>query len=141
MITQENITQLKQSLRGKLIQPNDADYDACRKVYNGMIDKRPALIVKCANAADVITTVNFARENNLLTAIRSGGHNGGGLGICDNGIVIDLSMMKGIYVDPEAQTARVEAGCTLGMLIMLRMHLALQHQVGFFQPQGLAALH
>src|ERR1700755_3492163 len=113
MMTQENIAQLQQSLRGKLIQPHDEDYNTCRKVYNGMIDKKPSLIAKCANVTDVITAVNFARENNLLTAVRSGGHNGGGLGICNDGIVIDLSMMKGIYVDPETQTARVEAGCTL----------------------------
>jgi FAD/FMN-containing dehydrogenase len=90
MLTPENISQLKQSLRGKLIQPNDDDYEAARKVYNGMIDKKPALIAKCMNVADVITAVNFARENNVLTAIRSGGHNGGGLGICDDGLVIDL---------------------------------------------------
>jgi FAD/FMN-containing dehydrogenase len=140
MITYENITQLKQSLRGKLIQPEDADYDACRKVYNGMIDKRPALIVKCANAADVITAVNFARENNLLTAIRSGGHNGGGLGICDGGIVIDLSMMKGINVDPEAQTAWVEAGCTLGDVDHATHAFGLVTPSGIFSTTGVGGI-
>ncbi|MEP6513907.1 MAG: FAD-binding protein, partial [Parafilimonas sp.] len=114
MPSQEQIAQFKQSLRGKLIQPHDDDYENARKVYNGMINKRPALIAKCANVADVITSVNFARENKLLTAIRSGGHNGGGLGVCDNGLVIDLSLMKGIHVEPEAKTAWVQAGCTLG---------------------------
>jgi hypothetical protein len=140
MLTHENIAQLKQSLRGKLIQPNDADYDACRKVYNGMIDKKPALIVKCANTTDVITAVNFARENNLLTAIRSGGHNGGGLGICDGGIVIDLSMMKGIYVDTEAQTARVEAGCTLGDVDHATHAFGLATPSGIFSTTGIGGI-
>ena len=140
MLTQENIAQLKQSLRGKLIQPNDADYDTCRKVYNGMIDKKPALIAKCANIADVITAVNFARENNVLTAIRSGGHNGGGLGICDDGIVIDLSMMKGIHVDPEAQTAWVEAGCTLGDVDHATHAFGLATPSGIFSTTGIGGI-
>jgi FAD/FMN-containing dehydrogenase len=140
MPSQENITQLKQSLRGKLIQPHDDDYDAARKVYNGMIDKRPALIVKCAGVADVITSVNFARENDLLTAIRSGGHNGGGLGICEGGIVIDLSMMKGIHVDAEAQTAWVEAGCTLGDIDHATHAFGLATPSGIFSTTGVGGI-
>ena len=84
----------KASLRGELIQPKDAGYDAARKVYNGMIDKHPALIAYCADVADVISAVNFGRENKLLVAIRGGGHNAGGLGVCDNGLVIDLSRIR-----------------------------------------------
>ncbi len=110
----EQTTQLQTSLRGKLIQPTDTDYDACRKVYNGMFDKRPSAIARCADVADVIAAVNFARENNLLVAIRGGGHNAAGLGTCDNGIVIDLSPMKGVYVNLKKKTALVQAGCTLG---------------------------
>ena len=79
MISEDKITQLQQSLRGRVIQRHDEDYHTARKVYNGMIDKRPLLIAKCTGVADVITAVNFARENDLLTAVRSGGHNGGGL--------------------------------------------------------------
>ena len=140
MLTQENIEKLKQSLRGKLIQPHDDDYDICRKVYNGMIDKKPALIAKCANVADVITAVNFARENNVLTAIRSGGHNGGGLGICNDGIVIDLSLMKGIYVDIEMQTVRVEAGCTLGEIDHATHAFGLATPSGIFSTTGVGGI-
>src|SRR6266849_10908771 len=89
---------LKASLRGELIQPGDEGYDAARKVYNAMIDKRPALIAKCADVADVVAGVNFAREKKLLLAVRGGGHNGPGLGVCDGGLVIDLSRLKGIRV-------------------------------------------
>ena len=107
-----DIEPLRAQLRGAIIQPGDGDYDTARRVYNGMIDKRPAHIVRCADVADVIATVGFARTHGLLTAIRGGGHNGAGLGTCDDGLVIDLSRMKGIRVDPGARTVRVEPGCT-----------------------------
>lgn len=104
--------QLKASLRGELVQPGDPGYDEARKVYNGMIDKRPAMIAFCAGVEDVQTAVRFGREQDVLTAIRGGGHNGGGLGICDDGLVIDLSRMKGVEIDPDARTVRVGGGCT-----------------------------
>ena len=97
---------LKASLRGELIQPGDEGYDAARKVYNAMIDKRPALIARCADVADVITAVNFGRENGLLVSIRGGGHNAGGLGVCDDGLVIDLSLIRYTHVDPQTRTDR-----------------------------------
>lgn len=106
--------EFRANLRGPVFQPEDEGYDEARTVYNAMIDKRPALIVRCADVADVISAVNFARENDLLTAVRGGGHNGAGLGICDDGLVIDLSAMKGIRVDPVERTARVEGGATWG---------------------------
>jgi FAD/FMN-containing dehydrogenase len=108
------LSQLKMSLRGKLIEPQDVDYETCRKVYNGMIDKRPIMIARCVDEADVKAAVDFARENNLLVAVRGGGHNGAGLGMCDGGLVIDLSLMKGIHVDPVEKTVQVQGGCTLG---------------------------
>jgi FAD/FMN-containing dehydrogenase len=111
-MTAGQIEQLRASVRGDIIQAGDSEYESARKVYNAMIDKRPALIVRCVDVADVIAAVNYARANNMLTAIRGGGHNGGGLGTCDNGIVIDLSRMKGIRVDPVARTVRVQGGCT-----------------------------
>ncbi len=114
MLEETAVQAFAQSLRGGLIRRGDPDYDERRKVYNAMIDKHPELIVRCANVRDVISSVNFARENGLLLAIRSGGHNGPGLGTCDDGLVIDLSPMKGIRVDPVNRTARVETGCTLG---------------------------
>jgi FAD/FMN-containing dehydrogenase len=102
------------ALRGRLIQPADPDYDAVRSVYNAMIDRRPALIARCTGVADVMTSLAFGQDQGLLVAVRGGGHNGGGLGTCDDGLVIDLSPMKGIRVDPAARTARVEGGCTVG---------------------------
>jgi FAD/FMN-containing dehydrogenase len=95
------VKELSSRMRGKLILPEDDLYEEARKVYNGMIDKRPALIARCVDAADVIAAVNFARENNLLLAVRGEGHNGAGLGTCDGGLVIDLSAMRSVRVDPE----------------------------------------
>ncbi len=96
MLDPSKVDALQSSLRGQLIRPQDESYDAARKIYNGMIDKRPGLIARCVDVADVIAVVNFARENKELLAIRGGGHNGPGLALCDDGIVLDLSMMKGI---------------------------------------------
>jgi FAD/FMN-containing dehydrogenase len=109
-----SISDFKANLRGRLIQPSDKDYDEARNVYNGMIHKKPRLIVRCADVADVISSVNFARENDLLLAIRGGGHNAGGLGICDDGLVIDLAPIKYTRVDPDARTITVGGGCTWG---------------------------
>ncbi len=106
--------ELQASLRGALIRPEDHDYDEARTIYNAMIDKRPALIVRCANVADVIEALRFGRSEGLPIAIRGGGHNGAGLALADDALVIDLSAMKGIRVDPQARTVRVEAGCTWG---------------------------
>lgn len=102
------------TVRGGIIRPGDATYDQARRVYNAMIDKRPAVIARCVDVADVIAAVNFAREHDLPLAIRGGGHNGAGLGSVDDGLVIDLSPMNGVHVDPAARTARVEGGCTWG---------------------------
>ena len=110
----KSVAELKANLRGPVVEPTDADYDDVRKVYNAMINKRPRLIARCADVADVIHSVNFARENDLLLAIRSGGHNGGGLGICDDGLVIDLGLMKYARVDPTARTVTCGGGCTWG---------------------------
>jgi FAD/FMN-containing dehydrogenase len=100
--------------QGQLIGPEDSDYEQARTVYNAMIDKRPALIARCANQDDIAKAIHFAREHGLLLAIRGGGHNGGGLGTCDDGVVIDLSLLKGVQVDPDARTVRVGGGCTWG---------------------------
>jgi hypothetical protein len=111
---QEAVDQFKAQLRGELIAPTDPQYEEARKVYNGMISRKPRLIAKCADVADVISAVNFGRENNLPVSIRGGGHNAGGLGVCDDGLVIDLSPIKYVRIDPAAGTARVGAGCTWG---------------------------
>lgn len=101
-------------LKGKTIAPGDPEYDDARRLYNAMFDKRPALIAQCADVADVVAAVNFGREQGLDTAIRGGGHNGAGLGSVDNGLVIDLSLLKAVEVDPQARTARVAGGCVWG---------------------------
>jgi hypothetical protein len=114
MLADATLEQLDGSLRGRTVRPKDPDYDGARNIFNAMIDKRPGVIARCANVADVITAVRFGREHDLETSIRSGGHNGPGLALVDDGLVIDMSPMKGIRVDPDARTARVEAGCTWG---------------------------
>ncbi|CAN5785495.1 FAD-binding oxidoreductase [soil metagenome] len=111
-LSDDVVQQFSASLRGDVIGPDDPSYDEVRQVYNAMIDKRPALIARCTNAGDVIAAVNFARDNGLLVAVRGGGHNGPGLGICDDGLVIDLSSLKGVRVEPVGRTARVAGGCT-----------------------------
>src|SRR5438270_3639252 len=111
---ESSISELRARLRGRVIQPGEPDYDDARKVYNAMIDKKPRLIAQCADVADVIACVNFARENNVLLAVRSGGHNAGGLGIADEALVIDLAPIKYTRVDPAAQTVTVGGGCVWG---------------------------
>ena len=110
----EAIAKFGQSLRGTLIGRDHPEYDEARKLYNGMIDKRPLMIARCADVADVIAAVNFGRENKLPIAIRGGGHNGPGLASVDDGLVIDLSTMNGVRVDPKNRTVRVGPGCTTG---------------------------
>ncbi|MEO8483701.1 MAG: FAD-binding oxidoreductase [Acidobacteriota bacterium] len=134
------LDQLRSRFRGSIVQPGDAEYESARKVYNAMIDKRPTLIVRCVDEADVIAAVNFAREHQMLTAIRGGGHNGGGLGTCDDGLVIDVSRMKGIRVDPAARTVRVQAGCTGGDMDHATHAFGLATPGGTVSSTGVAGL-
>ncbi|HYW44233.1 MAG TPA: FAD-binding oxidoreductase [Bryobacteraceae bacterium] len=136
----QSIDQLKSSFRGELIQPADAAYESARKVYNGMIDKRPSLIARCVDVADVMAAVAFGAGNGLLTAIRGGGHNGAGLGTCDGGLVIDLSRMKGIRVNPAAGTVRVEGGCVWGDVDHATHAFGMAVPCGFISTTGVAGL-
>lgn len=113
-MTEDDIAEFAKGLRGSITRPGAPDYDAARRLYNGMIDKRPSLIVRCADTADVIAAVNLGRERGLPIAIRGGGHNGAGFASVDDGLVIDLSGMKGVRVDPGNRTVRVGPGCTTG---------------------------
>ena len=116
VLEEAKVEELKSELRGEVRQPGDDGYDEARKVWNGLIDKRPALIASCTGVADVITAVNFAQTNNLLLAVRGGGHSWPGHSVCDDGLVIDLSPMKGIQVDVANRTARAQGGATWGDL-------------------------
>jgi FAD/FMN-containing dehydrogenase len=127
-------------LRGELLRPDDAGYEKTRKVWNGLIDKRPALIVRCAGVGDVVDSVNFARENDLLLAVRGGGHNVAGNAVCDGGLVIDLSQMRGIRVDPERRLVRAESGATLGDLDRETQVFGLATPLGAVSKTGIAGL-
>lgn len=136
----EIIDQFRKNLRGRLIVRGDVDYDEARALYNGMIDKRPLLIAKCVDVADVVTSVNFGRDNDLLVAIRGGGHNGPGLGSVDDGLVVDLSMLKGVRVDPASHTVRVEPGCTSGDVDHATHAFGLAVPFGIVSTTGVAGL-
>jgi FAD/FMN-containing dehydrogenase len=135
-----SVEKFQASLRGDLLRPDDPRYDTARKVYNGMIDRRPELIVRCANVADVIASVRFGRETGKLTAIRGGGHNAGGLGVCDDGLVIDLSPMKGIRVEPRTRTVRVDGGCTWGNVDHATHAFGLATPAGILSTTGVGGL-
>jgi FAD/FMN-containing dehydrogenase len=134
------IEEFHRGIRGRVIAAADDDYETARKVYNGMIDRHPRLIAYCADVADVIAAVKLGRENDLLTAVRCGGHNGGGLGVCEDGLVIDLSLMKGVRVDPETRTVRVGAGCTQGEVDHATHPFGLAVPAGIVSTTGIAGL-
>ena len=140
MLDEATVEQYKADLRGELIQPEDEGYDEARKVYNAMIDKRPRMIARCADVADVVAAVNFARENDVLLAVRGGGHNGGGLGVADDGLVIDLSSMRGVRVDPEERTVRVEGGARWGDVDHASHAFGLAVPTGIISTTGVAGL-
>jgi FAD/FMN-containing dehydrogenase len=113
MITDAQVAAFRSDLRGQVILPNDSQYDEARRVFNAMIDRRPAAIVRCTGAADVMACVRFARERGLAVSVRSGGHGVAGLAVCDDGLVIDLSRMKTMRIDPRRRVARCDPGLTL----------------------------
>src|SRR6516225_4010164 len=111
-VPQEAVDQVRATISGETLTPVDAAYDAVRQVHNGMIDKRPAVIVRCQNTADIADAVKFAREHDLEISVRGGGHNVAGRAVTDGGLMIDLQAMKGVHVDPRAGTVRAQAGVT-----------------------------
>ena len=140
MLNEETIAAFRASLRGGLIEPGDPGYDAARKVYNGMIDRRPRLIARCADVADVMTAVKFGREQKLLVAIRGGGHNAGGLGVCDDGLVIDLSPMNYVRVDPKKKTCWPAAARCGATWTMRRTLSVSRFPAGIISTTGVAGL-
>ena len=139
-IVEADIQELAAALRGPLLRPVDPSYDEARTLYNAMIDKRPALIAQCVDVADVMAAVGFARDHQMLVAIRGGGHNGPGLGSVDDGLVIDLQRMNGVRVDPEARTARVEGGALLGDLHHATQAFGLATPSGIISTTGVGGI-
>jgi FAD/FMN-containing dehydrogenase len=134
------VERFRGGLRGELLRSGDNAYEQARKVWNGLIDKRPALIARCAGVGDVIDSVNFARDNDVILAVRGGGHNVAGNAVCDGGLVIDLSPMKGVRVDPQRRTVRAESGATLGDLDRETQVFGLATPMGVVSETGIAGL-
>jgi FAD/FMN-containing dehydrogenase len=140
MIDQAIFSRFKAGFRGDVIEPGDERYESARKVYNGMIDRRPRIIVRPAVLGDITAAVRFGAEEDLLIAVRGGGHNGAGLGTCDDGMVIDLSRMKAVQVDPQSRTVLAEAGCTQGDVDAAASKLGLAVPAGIVSTTGIAGL-
>jgi FAD/FMN-containing dehydrogenase len=136
----EAVEGFKTQVRGAVLTPGDPGYDGAREIWNGLIDRRPALIVQCSGAADVVDAVNFARDNELVLSIKAGGHNVAGNAVNDGGIVLDLSQMRGVHVDPEAQTVRVQGGATWGDLDRETQLFGLAVPGGVVSTTGVAGL-
>ena len=134
------LDELRAQVRGEVVGPGDEGYDDARAVHNAMIDRRPAVVVRCANAGDVMTTVDFARENALDLSVRGGGHSVPGFGTNDDGVVIDLSSMRGVRVDPAARTARAEGGATWGDFNAATYAFGLATTGGIISTTGIAGL-
>jgi FAD/FMN-containing dehydrogenase len=140
MLDEAAIQELAPVFRGELLRPGDGGYDAARRVWNGMIDRRPALIARCTGVADVVHIVDFAREHDLLVAVRGGGHNVAGNAVCDDGVVIDLSQQKGVWVDAAARTARAQPGVTWGLFDRETQAYGLATTGGLVSTTGIAGL-
>ena len=134
------LSELREQVRGEVVAPDDVDYEDARRVHNGMIDRRPAVVVRVVNAGDVMATVSYAREGGLDLAIRGGGHSGPGFGTCDGGVVIDFSRMRGVRVDPTAQTARADGGATWGDFNAATHAFGLATTGGIISTTGIAGL-
>ena len=139
-MSHDSIERFLAAFQGEVIQPGDAGYETARRIWNASIDKRPGIIARCSGVADVVAAVNFARENELLVAVRGGGHNVAGRALCEDGIVIDLSSMKGIRVDARHRTARVQGGATLGDVDRETHVFGLAVPVGVVSRTGIAGL-
>src|SRR5579871_4428609 len=140
MSLQQAINDFRGQFRGVVIEPSDAAYDEARKVYNAMIDRKPRLIAQCTDVADVIAAVRLGRAENLLVSIRGGGHNAAGLGVCDDGLVIDLAPMKYVRVDPAERTVLVGAGCKWGDVDHATHPFGLAVPSGVIASTGVAGL-
>ena len=139
-LSTDTVDHFKDNMRGDLIIPEDDQYESARKLWNGMIDKKPALIARCTGVEDVVTAVNFSKEHNLLFSIRSGGHNVAGTAIAEGGLVVDLSAMRNVTVDPDRRVAHAEGGVRLGDLDRETQKFNLAVPVGVVSATGVAGL-
>src|SRR5215217_8244093 len=139
-LSEAAVENLRDSLRGQLLRMDDADYEAARRVFNWMIDRRPALIVRCAGAADVVASVNFAREHDLPLSVRGGGHSVAGTAVCEGGVMLDLASMKDIRVDPERRIAQAQPGLTLAEFDRETQSFGLATTTGVVSVTGIAGL-
>ena len=140
LIPETSVEELKQSLRGRLLLPWSKGYDEVRAIWNASVDKRPALIVQCAGVSDVISSINFSRTNGIPVAVRGGGHNVSGSGVCDGGLMLDMSKMKGVRVNPVSRTAWVEPGVTWGELDHETQAFGLATNGGICSEAGIAGV-
>jgi len=140
VLPRSDLTELRAQLRGQLLLAGDEGYDAARRVWNGSFDRRPALIVRCAGAADVVQAVNFGRAHELLVAVRGGGHSISGQSTCEGGLMIDLAPLNGVRVDPIAQRARVSGGAKLGDFDREAQAFGLATTAGTVSHTGVAGL-
>lgn len=140
MIEETIANKLKEGLRGKLLLPADSQYDEARSIWNGMIDRRPAMIAQCLGVEDVVTCVNFARERGLPLSVKGGGHNISGLAVCNGGLMLDMSKMRGVWVDTDKRTAQAQAGCILGDVDHETQVHGLAAVLGFVSETGIAGL-
>jgi FAD/FMN-containing dehydrogenase len=139
-VAPDAVQDIKARMRGPLLAPSDPEYAEARRVWNAMIDRRPALIARCLGVTDILAAVNFAREQALPLSIKGGGHNIAGLAVCDGGLMLDLSLMRGVWVDPAARTARAQAGCLLGDVDRETQLHHLAAVLGFVSTTGIAGL-
>ena len=140
LIPPEALQTFKAGFKGAVLAPEDAAYDETRKIWNAMIDRRPGLIVRCTGTVDVVQAVRFARQHKLLTSVRGGGHNIAGLAVCDGGLMIDMSLLRGVWVDPVGRTACAQAGCTLADVDRETQLHGLAAVLGFVSATGIAGL-
>jgi FAD/FMN-containing dehydrogenase len=139
-LTEDTVRKFKESLRGELILADEPGFNEARSLWNAMIDRRPALIARCLGVADVVTAINFAREHGIALTIKGGGHNISGLAVCDGGLMLDMSRMRGVWVDLAARTARAQAGCLLGDVDRETQLRGLAAVLGFVSATGVAGL-
>ena len=135
-----NTKELRNAVKGKILLPNDTGYEESRKVWNGMFDKNPAMIIRCISKEDVAKAVNFGRENKLVISIKGGGHNSAGTAVCDDGLMIDLSLMQGVDVDPQSGRVKVQGGCLLGMVDATTQKHGLAVSSGIISHTGVGGL-